>query len=72
MESHLDKLVSEIHALTDEEKLRVVDAILTDLNNPHRDIDHIWLLEAKERWARYKAGQLRTVSYEELISKYKC
>ena len=70
MESHLEKLVSEFQALTDEEKLCVLDAIFTDLNNPNRDVEQLWLLEARRRWTRYKAGQLRTMSYEELLSKY--
>lgn len=70
MTTHADKLVSEIRALPDEEKLRVLDAILTDLDKPDRDIDHVWAVEARKRWAGYKAGQIPTVSYEELMSKY--
>ena len=70
MASNADKLVSEIRALPDEEKLRVLDAILTDLDKPDEEIDHIWAVEARKRWDSYKAGRLRTVSYEELMSKY--
>lgn len=70
MELHLEKIVSAIEALTDEEKVRVLDAILTNFNHPDRDVDHFWFLEARERWISYKAGQLRTMSYEELLSKY--
>jgi uncharacterized ferritin-like protein (DUF455 family) len=71
MATQADKLVSEIRALPDEEKLRVLDAILTDLDKPDREIDHVWAEEARQRWISYKAGQLETVSYEELMSKYK-
>ena len=70
MASNADKLVSEIRALPDEEKLRVLDAILTDLDKPDEDRDHLWAVEARKRWDSYKAGRLRTVSYEELMSKY--
>ena len=70
MATNADKLVSEIRALPDEEKLRVLDAILTDLDKPDDEIDHIWAVEARKRWNAYKAGRLRTVSYEELMSKY--
>lgn len=66
----VDKLVSEIRALPDEEKLRILDAILTDLDKPDDDIDHVWAVEARKRWDSYKAGRLGTVSYEELMSKY--
>ena len=70
MASNTEKLVSEIRALPDEEKLRVLDAILTDLDKPDEDIDHVWAVEARKRWDGYKAGRLRTVTYEELMSKY--
>jgi putative addiction module component (TIGR02574 family) len=70
MATHADKLLSEIRALPDEEKLRVLDAILTDLDKPDSDIDHVWAMEARKRWADYKAGRLPTVSYEELMRKY--
>jgi putative addiction module component (TIGR02574 family) len=70
MATDADKLVSEIRALPVEEKLRVLDAILTDLDKPDDEIDHIWAVEARKRWDSYKSGRLRTVSYEELMSKY--
>jgi putative addiction module component (TIGR02574 family) len=70
MATNADKLVSEIRALPDEEKLRVLDAILADLDKPDDEIDHIWAVEARKRWNAYKAGRLSTVSYEELMSKY--
>jgi putative addiction module component (TIGR02574 family) len=70
MATQADKLVTEIRALPDEEKLRVLDAILTDLDKPDQEIDQVWAEEARKRWNSYKAGQLQTVSYEELMRKY--
>jgi len=70
METQADKLVSEIRALPDEEKLRVLDAILTDLDKPDQEIDQVWAEEARKRWSNYKAGRLQTVSYEDLMRKY--
>ena len=65
-----EKLVSEIRSLPDEEKLRLLDAILTDLDKPDPEIDRIWANESRKRWAAYKDGRLSTVSYEELMAKY--
>lgn len=70
MATQADKLVTEIRALPDEEKLRVLDAILTDLDKPDQEIDQVWAEEARKRWSSYKAGHLQTVSYEELMRKY--
>jgi putative addiction module component (TIGR02574 family) len=70
MATNADKLLSEIRTLPDEEKLQVLEGILTDLDKPDEEIDHVWTLEARKRWNAYKAGRVRTVSYEELMRKY--
>lgn len=66
-----DKLVSEIRELPDVEKLRLVDAILTDLDKPDPEIDRIWAEEARKRWAGYKAGRISTLSYEEVMTRHR-
>lgn len=71
MSTTTDKLASEIRALPDAEKLRLVDAILTDLNKPDPEIDRIWAEEARKRWAAYKAGKIPTISHEEVMAKYR-
>jgi len=64
-----EKLASEIQSLPDVEKLRLVDAILTDLDKPDPEMDRIWAEEARKRWAAYKAGRISTVSYQEVMDK---
>ena len=71
MSTSADKLVSQIKDLPDTEKLRLVDAILTELDKPDPEIDRIWAEEARKRWAAYKAGGISTVSYEEVMAKYR-
>jgi len=69
--STTNKLVSEIRKLSDVEKLRLVDAILTDLDKPDPEIDRVWAEEARKRWAAYKAGRIPTVSYDEVMAKFR-
>lgn len=71
MATDTDKLLSEIRALPEEEKLRLLDAILTDIDTPDPEIDRVWAKEARQRWDAYKAGRLETVSYQDLIKRYK-
>ena len=71
MSSAADKIEQEIKSLPDIEKLRLVDAILADLDRPDPEIDRIWAEESRKRWAAYKAGRAHTVSYEEVISKHR-
>lgn len=70
MSTTADALVEEIRALPDAEKLRLVDAILTDLAKPDPVIDAVWFEEARKRWAAYKAGRIPSVSYEEVMAKH--
>lgn len=71
MSTTADELVSEILALPDAEKLRLLDAILTDLHKPGPEIEGIWAGEAAKRWAAYKAGRISTVSYEDVRAKHR-
>ena len=70
MATNTDKLVSEIRALPDDEKIRLLDALLTDLSESEPEIDAVWASEARRRWEAYKAGNIASLSYEELLSKY--
>jgi len=71
MATQADKLVSEIRALPEEEKLRLLEIILTELDIHDPEIDEVWAREARKRWSAYKAGRLETIGYEELMTRYK-
>jgi putative addiction module component (TIGR02574 family) len=71
MAKHVDEIAEEIRKLTDVEKLRLVDTILSDLDKPDPEIDRVWADEARKRWAAYKAGKVATVSYESVMSKHR-
>ena len=71
MAKTVDKLESEIHRLPDEEKLRLVDAILVDLDKPDPEIDQVWAEEARKRWVAYQKGRAPAVSYETVMAKHR-
>ena len=71
MAMRVDEVISEVLALPHHEKVQVLDAILIDLNKDNCDTENAWAEEARRRWTMYKAGQLRTVSYDEVMQKYK-
>ena len=52
METAAEKLAEEIKSLTDVEKLRLVDVILTDLDKPDPELDGIWAEEALQTMGR--------------------
>jgi putative addiction module component (TIGR02574 family) len=71
MTTTAERLSEEIQSLTDVEKLRLVDAILTDLDKPDPELDRIWAEESRKRWAAYKSDRIPSVSYHEVMSKYR-
>lgn len=66
-----EKIASDISTLSDVEKLHLVDFILKDLDRPDPEIDRIWADEARKRWNAYKSGKIQSVSYQDVMSKYK-
>lgn len=71
MATTAEKLASEIHSLSDAEKLRLVDTILADLDKLDPELDRIWAEEARKRWAAYKSGRIASVSYQDVMSKHR-
>ena len=71
MSATTEELVSQIKDLPDVEKLRLVEAILDDLDQRDPEIDQVWAAEARKRWAAYKAGLLPTISYEEVMTRHR-
>ena len=71
MSTTADRLVSEIKSLPDPEKLRLLKEIVEQLDRPDSEIDRVWADEARQRWAAYKAGNMTTVSYEDVMTKYR-
>ncbi len=70
--SVIDKELSEkIKSLSPDEKLALVDLILTELDKPDPEIDRIWAAEARKRWEAYKSGKMESVPYEDVMKKYR-
>jgi RNase P/RNase MRP subunit p30 len=70
MAKTVDKIAAEIRRFAGHrKKLRLVDAILADLERPHPGIDRVWAEEASKRWAAYKAGRVPTISYKSVKVK---
>ena len=66
-----DELAAKIRSLPDNEKIELVDSILIQLDKPDPEIDRIWADEARKRWEAYKDGRLETVSYNQVMDKYR-
>ena len=66
-----DEFAAKIKSLPDSEKIELVDSILMQLDKPDPDINRIWSDEARKRWQAYKAGKIETVTYQQVMDKYR-
>ncbi|MEI6335622.1 MAG: addiction module protein [Methylococcaceae bacterium] len=65
------ELYQQANQLPPLEKLHLAELLLADLDTPDPEIDVIWRDEAQKRWQAYQAGELKTVSYDTVMQKYK-
>jgi putative addiction module component (TIGR02574 family) len=64
-------ILKEAILLEPVEKAKLVDQLITSLDKPDEELDKLWAEEAESRLTAYKQGKLKTVSVEEVLSKYK-
>ena len=71
MGSSANKIRKQARALPPSDKIRLVDALLSDLDKPDPDIDRVWVAESQRRWRAYKSGKTRSVLYKEVLKRLK-
>ena len=71
MASLTEEIAKKIEELPDTEKAMLVDMILAKLDQPDMELDKIWAEEAAKRWAVYKEGRLKSLSYDEVMARYR-
>ncbi len=57
--------------LSAEERIELVDDILTSLDEPDPAIDRLWAKEAEDRLAAYRRGEIKALRLEEVLAKYR-
>jgi putative addiction module component (TIGR02574 family) len=62
-------IISKALHLKPAEKSMVIEALLKSLDVPDPKIEKIWAVEAEKRLKAYKAGKIKTVSFEDMFIK---
>ena len=65
------ELYQQANQLPPLEKLHLAELLLANLNTSDQEIDTIWRDEAQKRWLAYQAGELKTVTFDAVMQKYK-
>jgi len=67
---HIDKILANVLALKKEEKLHLVEHILTSLHPVNKGVDTVWAEEAEERVKAFEAGNVHEVNLQDTFAKY--
>jgi putative addiction module component (TIGR02574 family) len=71
MSTEAQEILDRALALPPVEKARIVDQLLSSLDQPDEAIDALWRKEVEDRIRAYNAGILKSVSLEEVLAKYR-
>jgi len=69
MES-VSQLAKKAIELEPVERIRLVEAILYSLDNPHQDIEKSWIAESESRYEAYKRGEIVAMDWGEIRKRY--
>ncbi|MEW6103020.1 MAG: addiction module protein [bacterium] len=53
--------------LKPQERFIVIEKLLLSLDEPNKNIDEIWALEAEKRLSAYRSGKLKGIPSEEVF-----
>lgn len=71
MNPHSQSVIDQASQLTALEKLEVVDALLASVDKPDPEIDRLWAIEAEDRLAAYRRGEIKVLELNEVLAKYR-
>lgn len=54
-----------------DERIALVEEILSSLDQPDPAMDRLWAKEAEDRLAAYRRGEIKTVELNEVLAKYR-
>ncbi len=64
-----ETLRKEILNLKALERVHLVEILLESLDKPDVEVQKIWIEESEKRYDAYKAGRIKALTYEEVISR---
>ena len=65
-----EEISAQVRQLSDEDKNRLVDDLLEQIEVPDPEIERVWLEEVSRRVQADREGKRESVSYEEVMARY--
>jgi len=60
-------ILDEALHLKQQDRFMLIEGLLSSLDNPDKDIDQIWAVEADKRLQAYRARKLEGIPFEEVF-----
>lgn len=64
-------LFEEAMLLRPADRLQLIEMLARSLSEPNEDTEKAWAEESEKRYKALEAGRLTTVSWKEVIERYK-
>ncbi len=65
------ELLKEALRLKPQEKFSIIEGLLKSLDEPDKEIDEIWAIEAEKRLNAYRSVGLKGIAMEEIFGNTK-
>ena len=65
------ELLKEALTLSPSEKAKLVEKILSSLDEPSAELEELWAEESEDRIDAYELGNMKAVTLEKVLEKYK-
>ena len=69
--ANCNDILEHVLLLKPVEKAELIDQLLSSIDKPDREIDQLWAKEAECRINAYERGQIKAVSLEKVLEKYR-
>lgn len=63
------EIIESALKLSSPEKLLIVESILRSLDEPDKEIENIWIVEAERRLKAYREGKLKGIPMEDIFKQ---
>ncbi len=71
MSTEAKTLIERARALPPEDRIALVEEVLDTLDHADPGIDHLWALEATDRVAAYRRGEIAAKDLRDVVAKYR-
>ena len=71
MTEQTKELIALAATLPPDERIALVEEILSSLDQPDATMDQLWAKEAEDRLAAFRRGEIKAIGLDKVLAKYR-